>query len=43
LENNWTLPNQAQQPTWQGAAKNCLIAFLYLQVKCFMEEVEPRG
>jgi hypothetical protein len=36
-------PNQALQPTWQGAAKNCFNAFLYLSVKCLEEEVGPRG
>jgi hypothetical protein len=37
------MPNQALQPTWQGAAKICLNAFLYLSVKCFLEEAGPRG
>jgi hypothetical protein len=36
-------PNPALQPTWQGAAKNCLNAFLCLSVKCFLEEAGPRG
>jgi hypothetical protein len=37
------MPNKALQPTWQGAAKNFVNAFLCLSVKCFLEEAGPRG
>ncbi len=37
------MPNKALQPTWQGAAKNCLNAFLCLSVKYFLEEASPHA
>jgi hypothetical protein len=37
------MPNPAQQPTWQGAAKKLFKCLSLIGVKCLLEEAGPRG